>query len=179
MFTLFKFSSPVIIGVSFLLFGCGFIPPSVLGGDENIALETTPVNSISQGQNLPIGAKLLINQEIIELEVAQTPQQQQIGLMYRDFLPPNRGMLFPFNPPQTVSFWMKNVSIPLDMIFVSEGIVKHIVTAPPCNDENCPLYNSTVAIDQVIELAGNRTEELGIKVGDKISIEFLEENQQN
>jgi uncharacterized membrane protein (UPF0127 family) len=126
---------------------------------------------------LPISAKLLVNQEIIELEVAQTPQQQQIGLMYRDSLLPNRGMLFPFNPPQTVSFWMKNVSIPLDMIFISEGVIKHIVTAPPCSAEPCPLYNSTVSIDQVIELAGNRTKELGIKVGDKITIEFLEESQ--
>lgn len=172
-----KLSSSVIIAVSFLLFGCDFVPSSVLSSDENISSETTPVNNISQGQNLPIGAKLLINQEIIELEVAQTPEQQQIGLMYRDVIPPNRGMLFPFNPPQTVSFWMKNVSIPLDMIFVSEGVVKHIVTAPPCDIEPCPLYNSNVSIDQVIELAENRTKELKMKVGDKISIEFVEENQ--
>lgn len=169
-----KLSSSVIIAISFVLFGCDFVPSSVSGSDENISSETIPVNTISQGQNLPISAKLLINQEIIELEVAQTPQQQQIGLMYRDFLPPNRGMLFPFNPPQTVSFWMKNVSIPLDMIFVSEGVVKHTVTAPPCDVEPCPLYNSNVSIDQVIELAENRTKELGIKVGDKISIEFME-----
>ncbi|WP_026102074.1 DUF192 domain-containing protein [Geminocystis herdmanii] len=169
-----KLSSSVIVAVSFFLFGCNFLPSSVSGSDENISSETIPVNTISQGQNLPISAKLLINQEIIELEVAQTPQQQQIGLMYRDFIPPNRGMLFPFNPPQTVSFWMKNVSIPLDMIFVSEGVIKHIVTAPPCNVDPCPLYNSNVSIDQVIELAENRTKELGIKVGDKITIEFLE-----
>jgi len=173
-----KFSSSVIIAVSFLLFGCNFVPSSVSSSDDNISSETIPVNTINQGQNLPISGKLLVNQVIIELEVAQTPQQQQIGLMYRDFIPPNRGMLFPFNPPQTVSFWMKNVSIPLDMIFVSEGVIKHIVTAPPCNVEPCPLYNSTVSIDQVIELAGNRTKELGIKVGDKITIEFLEESQQ-
>lgn len=170
-----KLSSSVIIALSFLLFGCDFVTSSNSRTDQNIALETIPINNINQGQNLPIGAKLLINQEIIELEVAQTPQQQQIGLMYRDVIPRNRGMLFPFNPPQTVSFWMKNVSIPLDMIFVSQGVVKHIVTAPPCTTDPCPLYNSNVSIDQVIELAENRAKELGMKVGDKISIEFVEE----
>jgi uncharacterized membrane protein (UPF0127 family) len=173
-----KLSSSVIIAVSFILFGCNFVPSSVSESDENISSETISINNISQGQNLPISAKLLINQEIIELEVAQTPQQQQIGLMYRDVLPANRGMLFPFNPPQTVSFWMKNVSIPLDMIFISQGVIKHIVTASPCNLEPCPLYSSNVSIDQVIELAGNRTKELGIEVGDKITIEFLEEDKQ-
>ncbi|BAQ63762.1 DUF192 domain-containing protein [Geminocystis sp. NIES-3709] len=169
-----RYSSPLIITLSFLFLSCGFQPSSVSGSDENVSPKITPVDNTIQSQNLPIGAKLLINQEVIELEIAQTPQQQAIGLMYRDSLLPNRGMLFPFNPPQTVSFWMKNVSIPLDMIFVSDGVIKHIAKAPPCEIEPCPLYNSTVPIDQVIELAGGRTEELKIKVGDEINIEFLE-----
>jgi uncharacterized membrane protein (UPF0127 family) len=166
-----------ILALSFITISCTATPSSVSGNDENI-LESIPVEKNSLGQNLPIGAKLLFKDQIIELEIAKTPQQQQIGLMYRDFLSPNRGMLFPFNPPQTVSFWMKNVSIPLDIIFVSEGIVKQIAkNALPCKVEYCPLYNSNVFIDQVIELAGNRTEELNIQIGDRINIEMLEEKE--
>jgi uncharacterized protein len=170
---------PLIIAVSFLLLSCGFQPPSVSGNDENISSEITPVNNSSLAQNLPIGAKLIIDNQIIELEIAETLQQQAIGLMYRDFIPPNRGMLFPFYPPQTVSFWMKNVSIPLDMVFVSEGIVKNITTAPPCSAEPCPLYNSNVPIDQVIELAEGRANELNIKIGDRINIAILKEKKDN
>lgn len=170
---------PLIIAVSFLLLSCGFQPPSVSGNDENISSEITPVNNTSLAQNLPIGAKLLIDNQIIELEIAETSQQQAIGLMYRDSIPPNRGMLFPFYPSQTVSFWMKNVSIPLDMLFISEGIVKNITTAPPCSAEPCPLYNSNVPIDQVIELAEGRANELNIKIGDRINIEILKEKKDN
>jgi len=165
-----KLSPFLILTFSILLLGCDY--SSTNSQTEKTVVEATPVNN-NQPQSLPISAKLIVNNEIIELEVAQTPQQQATGLMYRDFIPPNRGMLFPFNPPQTVSFWMKNVPISLDMIFVSQGVVKHIVTASPCTIEPCSLYNSNVPIDQVIELAENRTKELGLKVGDKISIEFL------
>lgn len=170
---------PLIIAVSFLLLSCGFQSPSVSRNDENISSEITPVNNTSLPQNLPISAKLLINNEEIELEIAETPQQQQIGLMYRDFIPPNRGMLFLFNPPQTVSFWMKNVPISLDMLFISQGVVKNITTAPPCSAEPCPLFNSNVPIDQVIELAQGRANELNIKVGDRINIEILEIKKNN
>lgn len=179
MMKLFK-NYPLIITVSFLLLSCGFQPPSVSGNDENISSEMTPVDNTSLVQNLPVSAKLLINNEEIELEIAKTPQQQAIGLMYRSSLPFNRGMLFPFNPPQTVSFWMKNVSIPLDMLFISEGVVKHIAqNASPCKVEPCPLYNSTVPIDQVIELAGGRADELNIKIGDRINIKMLETQKNN
>ncbi|MBL1208974.1 DUF192 domain-containing protein [Geminocystis sp. GBBB08] len=165
---------PLIITLSFLLLGCDFESSSISTNEKNNSLKITPVENTSLAQNLPIGAKLLVNNEVIELEIAQTPQQQSIGLMYRDSLSPNHGMLFPFNPPQTVSFWMKNVSIPLDMIFISEGIVKHIANASPCKSEACPLYNSNVPIDQVIELAENRAKELNIKIGDHINIKMLD-----
>lgn len=163
---------PLIISFGFFVLGCDLPSPPV---SNNNSVKVTAVDNISLAQSLPIGAKLLVNNQEIELEVASTAQQQSIGLMYRDFLPPNRGMLFPFYPPQTVSFWMKNVSIPLDMIFVSDGVVKNIVKAPPCKAEPCPLFNSNVPIDQVIELAENRSTELNIKIGDRINIKMLEE----
>ncbi|BAQ62432.1 exported protein [Geminocystis sp. NIES-3708] len=173
---LFK-NYPLIILISFFFFGCDFESPSVSDNQINNSVEITPVDNTSLAQNLPIGAKLLINDQEIELEIAATPQQQSIGLMYRNSLPPNRGMLFPFNPPQTVSFWMKNVSIPLDMIFVSEGVVKNIVKAPPCKVEPCPLFNSNVPIDQVIELAENRSTELKINIGDRINVKMVEDEK--
>lgn len=122
-----------------------------------------------------------IASQTIALEVAQTPNQQALGLMYRPTLASDRGMLFIFDPPQIVSFYMKNVLIPLDIIFLRDGKVLEIAAnVPPCTTEPCPLYFPTVAsaqgiepvhVDQVIELRGSRAAELGLQVGDDLSTE--------
>ncbi|HEY9861483.1 MAG TPA: DUF192 domain-containing protein [Candidatus Obscuribacterales bacterium] len=128
------------------------------------------------GQQLPITAQAKIKDQVIQLEVAQTPQQQAMGLMYRTELAANRGMLFAFNPPRSVGFWMKNTLIPLDMIFLRNGEVKAIQPqVPPCKADPCPSYGPgpDTVIDQVIELRGGRAAELGLKPGDRLNLQFL------
>ncbi len=128
----------------------------------------------SPGQTLPVSATTNISGKLIELEVARTVQEQAMGLMYRPSLPDNRGMLFPFNPPIAVSFWMKNVQINLDMVFIYQGKVIFIAAnVPPCRSEPCPVYGPGTTIDHVIELRGGRAKELGIQVGDRITIQYL------
>ena len=132
----------------------------------------------NEGQMLPITAQAKIGKEIIQLEVATTPQQQALGLMFRTTLAPDRGMLFPFERPRIVGFWMKNCKIPLDMIFLRNGVVKAIqVNALPCQQDPCPTYGPDVPVDQVIELGGERSQELGLKVGDRIPIQFLDSSR--
>jgi hypothetical protein len=131
---------------------------------------------IAQGQILPVTAEVQLGDQIIGLEVAQTPQQQAIGLMARASLADDRGMLFPFEPARPVSFWMKNVLIPLDMVFVYNGEIVAIASnVPPCETNPCPTYGpGQQAIDYVIELRGGLAEELGIDAGDPVNIEWLE-----
>jgi hypothetical protein len=70
---------------------------------------------------------------------------------------------------------MKNTKIPLDMVFLRDGEVKAIVAdVPPCTTNPCPGYGPEIPIDQVIELQGGRAAQLGLKVGDQVSIKFLE-----
>ena len=147
----------------FLLIGCA-------PNESSVAESET---AKSQGQNLPITAEVKINGEIIKLEVANTREQQSLGLMYREELPPNRGMLFPLKPPRQPRFWMKNVEISLDMIFLSQGKVRAIAQeVPPCTETPCPTYGTEAIIDQVIELQGGRAEELELEVGDSLTIEY-------
>ena len=190
----------LVFGLGALLISCS--TPSSLsshsptshttGGTGTAALDSgaastatsTAINSTQSrkhqadlGQVLPISAQAEIGGQMIQLEVAETPQQQALGLMYRTELAPNRGMLFPFNPPRPVSFWMKNVSISLDMVFLFQGAVVAIAAdVPPCTTPRCATYGpeGRQLVDQVIELRGGRAAELGVQVGDMITINPLD-----
>lgn len=136
----------------------------------------TPASVNNLGQKLPISAVATIPDGTqIQLEVALTRQQQAMGLMYRPALPDNRGMLFTFPSPQPVNFWMKNVPVPLDMVFMRKGVIQYVeASAPPCEKEPCPTYGPRTLIDQVIELRSGRAAELGLKKGDKVTINSIE-----
>jgi len=101
------------------------------------------------------------------VEVAASPLEQQTGMMFRRSLAPDRGMLFPYSPPQPVGFWMSNTFIPLDMIFIrDDGSIARIATATPHSLE---IVSSIEPIVAVLEIAGGRAAELGIKEGDRAS----------
>lgn len=132
------------------------------------SLQPTPI-----GQKLPVSAQVTIGGQKIGLEVARTPNEQSTGLMYRTELAKDRGMLFVFNPPHPVRFWMKNTLIPLDMVFMSNGVVKYLGTnIPPCKTDACPSYgpDAKIDIDRVIELPAGRATELKLKLGDRLNI---------
>jgi uncharacterized membrane protein (UPF0127 family) len=168
-----SYSTLLGIGISILLLGCSPTLPMKNTGATGISGNQSATATTS-GQMLPVSAKVQIADRSVELEVAKTVEQQDIGLMYRTSLPDNRGMLFEFQSAQRVSFWMKNCKIPLDMIFLQNGVVEAIeVSAPPCTTDPCPTYGPDTTVDQVIELRGGRAAELGVKVGDRIKIEFL------
>ncbi|WP_293124628.1 DUF192 domain-containing protein [Microcoleus sp. bin38.metabat.b11b12b14.051] len=126
-------------------------------------------SGIDAGQILPVSVSTVLGAGAIGLEVAKTPQEQAIGLMFRTELPDDRGMFFPIAPARNVRFWMRNVLIDLDMVFLREGVVQAIIpNVPPCLSETCPNYGPDVPVDGVIELRGGRAAQLGLKVGDRI-----------
>ena len=101
------------------------------------------------------------------VEVAGTAEEQERGLMFRKSLGPDRGMIFPYEPPQDVAFWMKNTLIPLDIIYIrSDGTIARITNAEAMNLTPLP---SGEPIGAVLEIRGGRAAELGIKEGDAVS----------
>jgi uncharacterized membrane protein (UPF0127 family) len=101
------------------------------------------------------------------VEVAATPEQQERGLMFRKSLAGDRGMIFPYDPPQDASFWMKNTLIPLDIIFIrSDGTIARITHAKALDVTPLPAGEPIAA---VLEIRAGRAAELGIKEGDVAS----------
>jgi len=89
-------------------------------------------------------------------------------MFYRS-LGPDQGMIFPYNPPQEVSFWMENTLIPLDIIFIRpDGTIARITNAKPLDRTPLP---SGATIGAVLEIRGGRAAELGIREGDKVDWE--------
>ncbi|MGH7998542.1 MAG: DUF192 domain-containing protein [Brasilonema sp.] len=169
----------IILGV--LLASCSVptpaVPPTATPSSQSqapMSWEQKP-STKSAAQQLPISAVAMIPDGTkIQLEVAQTPQQQQMGLMYRSTLPDNRGMLFQFPSPIKAGFWMKNVPVPLDMVFMLDGKVQYIAASvPPCNSDPCSTYSPQTAFNQVIELRSGRAAQLGLKVGSYVKINSL------
>jgi uncharacterized membrane protein (UPF0127 family) len=101
------------------------------------------------------------------VEIAKTPEQQERGLMFRKSMAADAGMIFPQPADTTMSFWMKNTYIPLDIIFIAaNGRITHI--AP----EATPLSQATIPsggpIRAVLELNGGAAARLAIHVGDTV-----------
>ncbi len=101
------------------------------------------------------------------VELAETPQARGVGLMNRDHLDRNAGMLFIFDPPQRVSFWMRNTRIPLDMLFIDrQGVVRRIhENAIPFDETSIPGGRNVYG---VLEVNGGLTEVFGFDVGTQV-----------
>ncbi|MBB3983381.1 hypothetical protein GGR44_003069 [Sphingobium fontiphilum] len=118
------------------------------------------------GATIPLVVRTAQGEHRFDMEVAATPQDQQKGLMFRKELPPNRGMVFPMVPPRTASFWMKDTLIPLDMLFVrTDGSIALVATAQPYD---LTPVSAGIPVAAVVEIAGGRAAELGIREGDKL-----------
>ncbi|MEK7763450.1 MAG: DUF192 domain-containing protein [Nitrospirota bacterium] len=109
---------------------------------------------------------------IIQAELANTPQKRAEGLMYREHLADDRGMLFTFSQAETWVFWMKNTKIPLDLIWINEKkqIIHMEQRVPICTrtDDSCPQYRPNEGALYVLELAAGRAEELKLQRGSKL-----------
>jgi uncharacterized membrane protein (UPF0127 family) len=101
------------------------------------------------------------------VEIADTVQSREQGLMFRRSLAPDRGMLFDFKTARPVAFWMKNTLIPLDMLFVgADGRILSIAReATPMSETPIPSGGDALA---VIELPGGRAAEIAAEPGDLV-----------
>jgi uncharacterized membrane protein (UPF0127 family) len=107
-----------------------------------------------------------------EVEIADTLEQQAQGLMFRDTMPADHGMLFIFPSEAPRSFWMRNTRIPLDIFYFDAqfSLVSVAENARPCRASSCPGYPSEGAAQYVLELNAGLASELGVRPGDRLTV---------
>ncbi len=106
-------------------------------------------------------------QHVFTVEMAITPEQQTVGLMWRKDIPADGGMLFDWGTTRDSQMWMRNTISPLDMIFINaDGTVRHIAehTVP----RSLAVIDSGGAVRATLEVAAGTAERLDIRVGDKV-----------
>jgi len=102
-----------------------------------------------------------------QVEVMRTPDQRAKGLMFRNYMPADRGMLFDFGASEPVAMWMQNTYISLDMLFIrADGTIARIAErTEPLSTRTIP---SGEPVLSVLEINGGVSKQLGIKPGDKV-----------
>jgi uncharacterized membrane protein (UPF0127 family) len=101
------------------------------------------------------------------IELATTPAERALGLMYRRTLPADAGMLFLYEKPQPLTMWMRNTFIPLDMVFIgADGKVHRIESrTEPFSTQ---LISSEGNVQGVLELNAGAAASIGLKAGDEV-----------
>jgi uncharacterized protein len=108
---------------------------------------------------------------VVQCEVVYRPEDMARGMMFRESLPARRGMLFLHTQPSNTQYWMYQVKIPLDIIFMNRErhIVEMSLNTPPCPSKNpreCPSYGGKATYWMVLEIAGGEAAKHNLKVGD-------------
>jgi uncharacterized membrane protein (UPF0127 family) len=112
--------------------------------------------------------------EWFSVELATTPKDQSLGLMFRESMPDDHGMLFIFPTEARRSFWMKNTRIALDIFYFDEELklVSVSENTPPCRVQQCPSYPSDGPARYVLELNAGKAQQLGVSVGDPLELDL-------
>lgn len=125
------------------------------------------VHPVSGLEVIPLSITTLGKTHAFRVEVARSPQEQSRGLMFRTEMGPDEGMLFPYDQPRMLSFWMRNTVLSLDLVFIDaeHRIINIAENAVPYSEQSIVSEAPGIA---VLELNGGRARELGIVAGSKV-----------
>lgn len=152
------------------LFSLIFVLALMLGA---CASNNKPVNLEKNQANLAKKESLApveIKGQVFTVEIPETRAERAKGLGGRESLAPDEGMLFVYDSPRRLSFWMKGMLIPLDFIWIREGkIVRLDENVQPEDYQPPETLRPEERVDQVLEVKSGTIEKFNIKVGDKVN----------
>ena len=123
-------------------------------------------------QNIPNNIEeVCFTSSCFEVEVVKNKSEREKGLMFRDILEENKGMLFIFEKEDLYNFWMKDTLIPLDIIWIDKNLEVNSIfeNATPCLENTCPVYNPKIKALYVLEVNSGIVKNKNITVGEKVS----------
>lgn len=121
-------------------------------------------------------ARIIVGGRKVSVEIAARPNEQARGLMFRRSLGEDEGMLFVYDSPRLMSFWMKNTRIPLSIAFIDGGgTIVRIETMTPY--DTVSRHNSKVPVRYALEMNRGWFDKNGVGVGDKVDINEITNNQ--
>lgn len=127
-----------------------------------------PVGCQANAQSDLPTVKMPLGSKTFTLEVAATNASRELGLMHRDSMPGDRGMIFIFPDEDHRSFWMKNTRIPLDIIYMDAGGA--VVSVKPMKPYDLSAVRSDKPAKYAVELNKGMAEKAGVKAGDRIEL---------
>jgi uncharacterized protein len=137
-------------------------PPSTTTEPETIPEETGPVVLIQTAAG----------EVAVPVEVADSQEEREVGLMNRESLPPDAGMIFLFDDDTQGGFWMKNTLIPLSIAFAdADGTIVSILDMEPCEADPCEIYDPGVPYRSALEVNQGAFADWGVEVGDRLTLE--------
>ncbi|MFH1354262.1 MAG: DUF192 domain-containing protein [bacterium] len=142
------------------ILGTGALLLTLDAGDTNTCPDFNEATVNIAGQQFSVG-------------LAATPDRHSRGLSGCRRLPPNSGLYFSFNTKQVRSFWMKDMLIPIDIIWIADSAVigiEHSAPPPGPDQTDLPHYTPPQPVDAVLELAAGATSKLNIKTGSRTSL---------
>ena len=158
-----------------LVSGCAD-EPEVTGTAEvgQTPLATTPAAAPSPTSTFRHGTAIIETDDgavMVEIEVADRPELQALGLMHRESLDADAGMVFLFFEETDAGFWMKDTLIPLSIAFFDrDGAILKILDMEPCEADPCDTYSPGVTYSGALEVNKGAFEEWGVEQGDVIRI---------
>lgn len=152
---------PLIYFIILILVGCS------LGEKEN---KNSSDSENSDDSLKTVQACFNNKNDCYELEIADNDETRSLGLMNRDHLDKDKGMLFVFPETGAHNFWMKDTHIPLDILWISEDktIVDLLSNILPCEKEDCPVYSTSKKALYAVELNAGQILDKGLLIGGKV-----------
>lgn len=159
-------------------FGMIFVVAGTAGYVWTKTVQAETVSEIQKQTKLyPFGIQTRNGKLLLQVELADNPETRAMGLMWRQKLPDEQGMVFLFEQEQDVSFWMRNTLIPLDLIYIAkDGVINHIHPMARPLDET-PLPSKGGPVIAVLEINGGQAAAKNIQIGDKIDSPVFEGKQ--
>ena len=171
------FAALVVLAVLLGAAACGgeesSPPTTTVSGEGSEAATTEPTTTEPEAS----GPVVLIetaggDEVVVAVEVADSAEERQVGLMGRESLPEDAGMIFLFDEDTSGGFWMKDTLIPLSIAFAdADGTIVSILDMEPCAADPCEIYDPGVPYRSALEVNRGAFSRWGVEEGDRLTLE--------